>query len=106
MALYVMLGEHSADLCPTSNAKSRKLAEDLGANLPSLASKYNIKPLGIYVVGLTHKMVALVEAPNAEAVRAFGMEGNLVQWNSIEIHPAWTMEEALKETAALRPVDW
>ena len=106
MPLYVLLGQHSADLCPTSNAKSRKLAEDLGANLASLAGKHNVKPVGVYVLGLTHKMVALLEAPNAEAVRAFGMEGNLVQWNSVEIHPAWTMEEALKETQALTPVNW
>ena len=106
MPLYVVLGEHPPDLCPASNAKSRKLADDLSANMATLAGKHNVKPQGVFVLGVTHKMVVIAEAPSAEAVRSLIMEGNLVQWNSVEIHPAWTMEEALKEVSALKPVDW
>jgi hypothetical protein len=61
---------------------------------------------GPHVTGLSHKIVVVVDAPSVEAVRDFGMESGLVQWNEIEVSPCWTMEEALKQVAALEPIPW
>ena len=104
---YVVLAQHSADICPSSNAKVRKKAMDLAGQVAALTNKHKVKLVsGPHVLGLSHKMVVVVDAPSVEAVRDFGMEAGLVQWNDVEIHPSWNMEEALKRIAALEPIPW
>jgi CubicO group peptidase (beta-lactamase class C family) len=46
---------------------------------------------------MSHRLVVLTEAPNVEAVRDFAMETGLVQWNSLEIYPAWGLDEAVRQ---------
>jgi hypothetical protein len=73
----------------------------------SLLTKHKVKLLsGPHIMGLSHKLVAVVDAPSVEAVQDFGMDAGLVQWNEVEIYPAWSMEEALKRAAALEPIPW
>ena len=104
---YVIFAQHTADACPTSNAKVRKQAQDMAAQIGTLQTKHNVKLVsGPHILGLTHKIVAIVEAPSVEAVRDFGMETGLVQWNDVEVYPAWTMQEALNRAAALEPIAW
>ena len=40
---YVVLGEHSAEVCPTSNAKTRALMLDIAPQIPKIAEKNNVK---------------------------------------------------------------
>ncbi len=104
---YVILAQHKADLCPTSNAKVRKKALDMAAQIGGFLTKHKVKLLsGPHILGLSHKMVVVVDAPSVEAVRDFGMDTGLVQWNELEIHPSWSMEEALKRSVALEPIPW
>lgn len=36
---FVVLGVHSAEVCPTSNAKSRALLMEMGPQIPKLAEQ-------------------------------------------------------------------
>ena len=103
---YVILGQHTPDLCPTSNAKIRQQVQHMLTQLDAAQKKHNVHVLSGHVLGVSHKMVVLTEAPNVEAVRDFVMETGLVQWNSVEIYPSWGLDEAMKQASALTPIAW
>jgi hypothetical protein len=39
---FVLLGEHTAEVCPTSNAKTRDLMLEIGPEVPSIAEKAGV----------------------------------------------------------------
>jgi len=103
---YVLLGQHTPDLCPTSNAKTRQRVEHMMTQLDAAQKTHNVSVLSGHVLGVSHRMVVIVEAPTVEAVRAFAMDTGLVQWNSVEIYPSWGFEEAIQQANALTPINW
>ena len=58
------------------------------------------------VLGISHRLVVLTAAPHVKVVRDFAMETGLVQWNSLEIYPAWGLDEAVKQASALTAIHW
>ncbi|HEX9869516.1 MAG TPA: hypothetical protein VGC99_13165 [Candidatus Tectomicrobia bacterium] len=103
---YVILGQHPPDLCPTSNAKTRERVQQMMTQLDAAQKKHQVSVLSGHVLGASHRLVVLTEAPNVEAVRDFTMETGLVQWNSLEIYPAWSLDEAVKQASALTAINW
>ena len=103
---YVVLGQHPPDLCPTSNAKTRERVQPMMTPLDVAQKKHQVRVLSGHILGVSHRMVVLTEAPNVEAVRAFAMETGLVQWNSVEIYPSWGFDEAIQQASALTPINW
>jgi hypothetical protein len=103
---YVMLGQHPPDLCPTSNAKTRERVQQMMTQLDAAQKTHQVRVLSGHVLGVSHRMVVILEAPNVEAVRGFAMETGLVQWNSLEIYPSWGLEEAIQEANALTAINW
>ena len=39
---YVILGEHTAEVCPTSNAKTRALLLEIGPQIPKIAEQNGV----------------------------------------------------------------
>jgi hypothetical protein len=103
---YVILGQHPPDLCPTSNAKTRERVQQMMTQLDAAQKKHQVSVRSGHVLGASHRLVVFTEAPNVEAVRDFVMETGLVQWNSVEIYPAWDLEEAVKQANALTAINW
>jgi uncharacterized protein with GYD domain len=94
---FVLLADHTPDMCPTSNAKIRDMMKQGAKEIPNVASKLGVKVISINVFGPEHRVMALVEANDIEAVRNFAMESRMVQWNTVHIHATWTMEQALEK---------
>jgi hypothetical protein len=86
---YVLLADHSPDICPSSNARSRARAiEGLGQRLPKLSAEAGITFLtGPLHLDPGHRMVAVVEAPSIEAVSQLVYATGLSQWNTVEVCP-------------------
>jgi hypothetical protein len=103
---YVILGQHPPDLCPTSNGKTRERVQQMMTQMEAAQQKHQVRVLSGHVLGASHRMVVLTEAPTVEAVRDFVMETGLVQWNSVEIYPSWALDEAIKQASALAPINW
>jgi hypothetical protein len=103
---YVILGQHPPDLCPTSNVKTRERVQQMMTQMEASQKKHQVSVLSGHVLGASHRMVVLTEAPNVEAVRDFVMETGLVQWNSVEIYPSWALDEAIQQASALAPINW
>lgn len=82
-------------MCPTSNSKIRELLRQGAEQIPGVAAKLGVKIVTINVLGPEHRVVAVVEADDIDAVRNFVMEIRIVQWNTVHIHSSWTVEETL-----------
>ncbi|MGC1379398.1 MAG: hypothetical protein WA814_00075 [Candidatus Baltobacteraceae bacterium] len=100
----MLVAEHAPELCPTSNAKIREMLRQGSKEIPSIAAKNGVKIGSINVLGPDHKMIAVLEADDIEKVRNFAMESRLVQWNVVNIHPAWSMEETIEKADRLPPI--
>src|ERR1700694_3526992 len=97
MPQYVILAEHSADICPSSNARVRKRAlEGMGELLPKLTQQAKITfQAGPLHLDPGHRTVAVVDAPNIEAVTKLVYDTGLSQWNTVEVCPTTPTAELM-----------
>jgi hypothetical protein len=101
---YVIVANHGAEICPTSNAKTRELLLQTGPQIPKIAEKAGVKILAGPYVNREHSTFAVVEASSGEDLDRFLVESRLPQWNNVRILPSLPMEEGLKEIASLPPL--
>lgn len=93
---FVIVAEHSPELCPSSNAKIREMMKQGAKELPDLAKKLGVKVITLNVFGPDHVVLAVVEAGDIGTVREFVFQGRLSQWNTVKVHATWSLEEALE----------
>lgn len=101
---FLVVGEHPPDLCPSANEKIRNMASEGGQQMPQLAEKLGVKINATYVPMTNHKLFVAVEADSVEAVRELAWQGRLSQWNTIDIYPVSTLEEAIGRSQELPTV--
>jgi hypothetical protein len=94
---FVVIAEHNAEVCPTSNATTRDLLLKTAPEVPAVAERAGVKIVAGPFVNREHISVAIVEADTAEAVDEFIVGTRLHQWNSMRILPSKPMEEGLKD---------
>ncbi len=102
--LYVLLAEHSADICPLANAKTREAVRNSSPEIPHLAQRNGVKILAGPFVSNEHLSTVVVEAEKGESLHRFIMESGLAQWNKVRVVPSQTMEEGLKEVERMKPI--
>jgi len=95
MATFAMLADHPPDLCPTSNAQTRKIMKEGAGQIPQLAQQLGVNIVTLRVFGPDHIILAVVEADDIDSVRDFALQSRLMQWNTVKIHATYSMEEAL-----------
>jgi hypothetical protein len=98
MPKYVILADHSPDICPSANARTRKRAQEgLGQQLPKLTAEagitFDVMPLHL---DPGHRTIAVVDAPNIEAVAKLVMDTGLSQWNTVEVCPVTPTQELME----------
>jgi hypothetical protein len=92
MPKCVVISHHPPNSCPSANAVLRKKGKSLGADLPPLMQKHSIKPEVMLHLDPGHRVLWVLDAPNAEAVRDAIYERGLAQWNDFEFYMASTLE--------------
>ena len=97
MPQYIILADHSPDICPSSNAKVRARAmEGLGEQLPKLAQdagiRFDVEPLHI---DPSHRTFAVVDAPSVEVVCKLVDDTGMSQWNTVEVAPLTPISELM-----------
>jgi len=90
---YVLLAEHSAETCPTSNSKVREVLQKSATEMPNIAKKLGVEIIGGPYANREHILVAVVRSEKAEAVDRFISESNLSQWNKVKVLPSHTLDE-------------
>ena len=101
---FVMIAEHAPQFCPTANAKIREAMKQGMKEIPAVAQRLGVEILNLRVFGGDHIVLAILEASDIEKVRNFMMESKLIQWNTIKIHPTWSLEEAMERADKLQPI--
>jgi hypothetical protein len=102
--LYVLLGDHSAETCPTSNSTTREAMLKGAPEIPNLAKKLGVKIVAGPFVNHEDLIVMIVEAEKAEAVNQFLTDSGLAQWNKVRTLPSLSIEEGMKEINRLKPI--
>jgi hypothetical protein len=98
MPRYALIADHSPDLCPAANARTRARALE-GLN-PEHADKVT-QSLGMetvfgpYHLDPSHRTLVLFDAPAIEAVNKWVIEKGLFQWNTIAVSPVTPTEEMM-----------
>jgi hypothetical protein len=71
---------------------------------PQLAEKLKIKFVaGPLVLGMEHDGIAVVEADSVETVQEFVLQSGLMQWNSVRVSAARTLQQAIEELKRVPP---
>jgi hypothetical protein len=96
---FVILGEHSPEVCPTSNATTKNLLLELAPQIPGIAEKNGVNIVAGPFVNREHTTVLVLESDRAEDVDTFILEARLHQWNRVRVIPSHTMEESMKDLA-------
>ena len=96
---HVVIAEHSAEVCPTGNAKTKALLLEMGPQIPKIAEKNGVNIVSGPWVNREHSVVIVVEADRSENLDTFLMESRLPQWNSVRILPSLPMEQGMQDIA-------
>jgi hypothetical protein len=94
---FVVLGTHSAEVCPTSNAKTKALLLEIAPQMTDLAAKHGVNIVAGPFANREHMLVVIVETDSAEALDSFVVESRLAQWNQVRILPSVPMQGAMQE---------
>jgi hypothetical protein len=95
MATFAVIAEHPPNLCPTSNATTREIMKEGAGQIPGLAEQLGLNIVTLRVFGPDHIILAVVEADDIDSVRDFAFQSRLMQWNKVNVHATYSMEEAL-----------
>jgi hypothetical protein len=95
MATFALIAEHPPDLCPTSNAQTRRMLKEGASQIPQLAEQLGVDIGTLRIFGPDHIILAVVEADDIDPVRSFALQSGLMQWNTVKIHATYSIEEAV-----------
>ena len=104
MATFAVIAEHPPDLCPTSNAQTRRILKEGAGQIPQLAEQLGVNIVTLRIFGPDHIILAVVEADDIDSVRDFALQSRLMQWNTVNIHATYSMEEALPLIDSVEPI--
>ena len=97
---FVILGIHSPEVCPTSNAKTRALLLEMAPQIPKIAEQNGVNIVAGPFVNREHTTVVIVETDRSADLDAFLVQTRLPQWNRIRILPSLPLEEGMKDVQA------
>ena len=95
MATFAVLAEHPPNLCPTSNAQTRRMLKNGASQIPQLAEQLGVEIGTLRIFGPEHIILAVVEANDIDSVRSFALQSGLMQWNTVKINATYSIEEAV-----------
>jgi len=101
---FVVLGTHSPEICPQSNAKVQALLLEIGPQILNIAEKNGVNIVAGPFVNREHVIVTVVETERAEALDNFLVESRLAQWNELRILPSLSMQEGMQQVQEATPL--
>jgi uncharacterized protein with GYD domain len=101
---FVVLGTHSAEVCPTSNAKTKAVLLEIGPQVANLAEKHGVNIVAGPFANREHMLVVIVETDRPEALDSFLVESRLSQWNQLRILPSLPIQDAMQELQEAPPL--
>ncbi len=97
MPQYAVIQSHPPDDCPMTNRAVREFMNKQFPKHPALAKRLGVKILLDIHLDPDHKAFTLFEAPNAESVRDFLVQGGFTHYVNIEFHLVTPIQELMKQ---------
>lgn len=104
MATFAVIAEHPPNLCPTSNARTRRMLKDGAGQLPQLAEELGVEIGTLRIFGPDHIILLVVDSGDIESVRNLALQSGLMQWNTVKIHATYSIEEAVAMIDDVEPI--
>ena len=99
MPQYAVIQSHPPSNCPISSKGAREWAKKAIPESENLAKKLGIRMVVPYIhLDPAHKGLLLVDAPNAETVRDFLVQGGFFHFLDNELYLVTPISEVLKAT--------
>ena len=105
MPRYVVISNHPPNSCPSANKVLRERGKTMEADLMPHMQKHKVKPELMLHLDPGHRVLWVVDAPSAEAVRDLIYESGLGQWNDFEFYLTSTLEGITAQVDKL-PTVW
>lgn len=96
--LHMIVMTHEPDTCAASNAASGEMARKGFEQLDATAKKHQVTVQGRWVDPPAHVFYIVADAPNAHVINSIMTELKFFHWNTIDIHPIITVEDAMSLT--------
>ena len=96
--LHMVVMTHGPDTCAAVHPAEGEMARYAMAQKDAVSKKYQISIKGAWVDPPAHVFYLLVDAPNAHSVNNLTADLKFFLWNTIDIHPIITLEEAMPLT--------
>ncbi len=97
---YVLIAEHGAQICPTSNPKTREILIEVAPRLSEIAESCSVKLVAGPYTNREHSTVMIVEAATGEDLDQFIVRSRFPQWNNVRVIPSLPLEEGVKDIQA------
>lgn len=81
-----------------------EIVHQRGVLASEIGQKLGVNFLAGPLISTEHKSVAVVEVEKVEAIRDLILQSGLIQWNSIDVLPSITMEQAIQEVEKPKPI--
>jgi len=97
MPKYVVISNHPPNSCPSAQKTLREIGNNLGKDLPPQLQKFKINLQVMVHLDPGHKVLWVLDAPSAEAVRDFVYDSGLERWNDFEFYMASEIQDLMPQ---------
>ena len=94
--LHMVVLTHGPDTCAAAHKEYGDMVREAMAHKDEASKKHGATIQGGWVDAPAHLFYLLVDAPNAHTVNSLMAELKFFLWNTVDIHPIVTLEEAMK----------
>ena len=94
--LHMIVMTHGPDTCAAANAEAAEMARAAQEQMNDVARKHQAEIKGAWVNPPRHVFYVVADAPNAHILINLVTELRFFHWNTVDIQPIITLEEAMK----------
>lgn len=93
--LHMVIMTHGPDTCAAANPTYGEMAREAVAKMEEVSKKLQCFVKGAWVDPPAHAFYIVADAPNAHVVNQAMQELKFMLWNTVDVHPIVTLEEAM-----------
>ena len=93
--LHMIVLTHGPDTCAAANKDTAEMARTAMAQMEEVSNRLQCFVKGAWVDPPAHSFYIIADAPNAHVVNEAMQELKFMLWNTVDVHPVVTLEEAM-----------
>ncbi len=93
--LHMVVLTHGPDTCAAAHPESGEMARNAMGKMDEVSKKHQVDIQGAWADPAGHVFYLVVDAPNAHAINHLMWKLQFPLWNTVDIHPIVTLEEAI-----------